>query len=212
VDEDDLTRKIDALKIADLIDSFRERGRPGVVPAGADALPTADGDYESEMRRSWRTTVDKLTRLKLDGSSSLSSVSEGVHAELLIFSAETDETRAGALLDLGEKALLHVLGGVSVARVDVNVVTAQKKTSAKLNLFERGVRLAAIAYGVGGTPLREVEDFLCTRAAAEFEMLLLRFYDSDVVVRPKLSMHLEFSNRTLEVQRNSAAAATYATE
>lgn len=203
VDEDDLTREVSTIKIDNLLSSFRKRGRRAEPAAAA---PTGEGgagdgaDDDGEMRKSWRGMVDKLTALR-EGGAARDGSNDDVHAELLILTTETDEKRASSLLDLGEKALLHVLGGVSVARVDVNVVTAQKETSAKLNLFERGTRLAAMAYGIGGTPLREVEDFLSTRAASEFEMMLLRFYDTDVIENPRLTMHLRYTNRTLEVQR-----------
>lgn len=199
VDEDDLTRRVNRLNVDELLDSFRARGSDGGNDEGND-----DGDDDGErMRRSWRSLVDRLSEAKGGGGGK----GEELHAELLILTQETDEARASALLDLGEKALLRVLGGVAVARVDVNVVTSQPKTEAKLNLFERGVRLASTACGLGGLSLHEAEDFLATRAANEFEMMMLRFYDADTTSLwtdgggAGLTMRLVGSGRTLELQR-----------
>ena len=176
VDEQDLTREVDAAKIDDLVDAFQERGRLG----------DDDGD-DAEMREGFRSLIETTVG--------------GLHAEFLVLIEETSELRAQELLSLAEKALIRILGGVVVARIDVNVITAQKQTSAKLNLFEGGVRLAAQAYGLGSTPLLLIEDFLSARAAAEFEMLLLRFGGIELARNTKLDIQLEATNRMLGVQR-----------
>ena len=192
VDEDDLTRHVAKASIEDLIASFRARGR------NREGGGEEEEDEAEVRRKSWRELVQKAS----GGLSWLDDDSDGVHAELLILTTETNQTRAETLLDLGEKALVHLLGGSDSARVSVNVVTAQAKTEAKLNLFEKGTRLARSALGLAGVSTADLEDFIASKASAEYEMLMLRFYDTELVQgAPKLTIHLSSTGRTLEVQR-----------
>ena len=190
VDADDVTRKITPLSVNELIDAFEARS---VLGGGGDV---EDGDVE--MRKEWTGIIQKLENLKTGDSAT-----DALDAELLILTTETDEGRAGELLDLGEKLLLRVLGNVRVVKTDVNVVTSQPTTSATLNLYERGVRIALLAYGAGNTPVKEFEDFLASRAITEFQLLLLRFLNTDTLKHEnvRLKMHMQPTGRVLDVQR-----------
>lgn len=181
VDADDLTRPIKSSSVDRLVDEFKTRG-------------TVKSDDDDEMRQSWKEVVKTLQEVKED---------ESLDAELLILTDETDENRANELLDLGEKLLHRVLGGVSVAKTEVNVVTSQKTTHATLNLYKNGIKLSELAYGVQGTSVKKVEDFIASRAAAEYELLLLRFQNVDTLQNTpiRLKMHMQGSGRTLEIQR-----------
>ena len=183
VDANDLTRPIKSSSVDRLVDDFKTRG----------ALQSDDDD-DSEMRQNWKEVVKTLQEVKED---------ESLDAELLILTEETDENRANELLDLGEKLLHRVLGGVSVARTETNVITSQKTTHATLNLYNRGIKLSELAYGVQGTSVKKVENFLASRAAAEFELLMLRFHNVNTLKHTpiRLKMHMQGTGRTLEIQR-----------
>lgn len=190
VDADDLTREIDPSSIDDLVDAFKARG-------AVEAKDDEETD-DASMRRDWRAIVDKLHALK-EGS----KTRDALDAELLLLTHETDEYRANELLDLGEKLLLRVLGNVAVAKTNVNVVTSQQKSAATLNLYERGVKMSALAYGIGDTPIQQVEDFLASRAAVEFELLMLHFLNTDTLQNApaRLTMRMQSTGRSLEIQQ-----------
>ena len=204
VDSDDLTRNVSDETVDDIVNAFSRRGTEQSQTSTSSAKQKNDDD---DMKKSWRSIVDRIESLKSASNGGGGSNEEDLHAEMLIMTDVDDEARAETLLDLGEKVLIHTLGGVKISKIDINVVTSQPTTHATLNIYKRGVVLAARAYGIGGTPLYEVEDFIATRAASEFYMMLHRFYNSNVVSSGRLTVHLQHSGRTLEVERRGSITA-----
>ena len=149
-------------------------------------------------------SVDQLIdQFKRRGTRENARNDDALHAELVILTTEDAEYRANELLDLGEKLLFRVLGGSVGSKTHVNVVTSQTGTSAILNFYDAGIRLSALAMGIGGMPIEKIEDFLASRSAVEFELLLLRF-ENTATVPMRLTMHMGATGRTLEVASQSS--------
>jgi len=120
-------------------------------------------------------------------------------ADLFIQTDETSERRARELLDLGEAALERLFG--TELKIDISVVTAQSTSSAKLRVTEAAVRRVAAATGLVGLGVETLEDFVAQRIATEYQLLLLRFLDTDVLPDPALTIEVRPSGRSLRVSR-----------
>jgi hypothetical protein len=127
-----------------------------------------------------------------------------LHAELVVSTTEIDENRANELLYLSEHAILRTLGNVPTSRVETSVVTSQPNTQATLVIYEKGVRNAARVYGLTSLDERDVEDFVVKKASVEYQAVLLRFYNTDILKgdnSPMLTVRLDLTGRTLQIQR-----------
>jgi len=123
---------------------------------------------------------------------------ETPHAEALILTTETDEFRADELLKLAENMLTRVLvGNHVVTKVNVKVITGQPNDSASVNIYASGLDLARVAYGLFGRSVTQIEDFLAARVSTEFQLLLHRFLDKDVLDTINLNIKMETSGRSL---------------
>jgi hypothetical protein len=122
-----------------------------------------------------------------------------VDAELIMSTVETTESRASDLLDLGGAALARLFG--RDARTDVSVITAQDAASARLRVSAAGVKRVAEAMGVGSVRTEELENFLSQRISTEYQLLLLKFDNTDILPNPDITIELVPSGRTLVVSR-----------
>jgi len=120
-------------------------------------------------------------------------------AELIISTTEQTEARASDLLDLGGAALARLFG--SDARTDVSVITAQESVSARLRVSKSGLVRAASAMGIGMLPEVELENFLSQRISTEYQLLLLKFEDTDLLPNPDITIEVLPSGRRLTVSR-----------
>jgi hypothetical protein len=129
-----------------------------------------------------------------------------VDVEVLLHSAETDETTARALLDevraCVERSIAGAAGGI--ARVDARLLTSQP--SAKLAATVRASALdAAIrARGLHALPVEEVENQLARQLLANYKMVLQHFYNpqaSPLILVPDtdITISFEVSKRRMRV-------------
>lgn len=123
----------------------------------------------------------------------------GVDAELIISTTEKTEARATDLLDLGEAALARLFG--SDAQTDVSVITAQDSVSARLRVSKAGLMRTAAAMGLGTLASVDLENFIAQRVSTEYQLLLLKFADTDLVPTVDLTLELLPSGRSLTVSR-----------
>lgn len=150
------------------------------------------------MNKRWSLAVKQRDISKIEDTKS------DLHAELVMSTIETDERRANELLYLSEKAILRTLGNVPTTKVETSVITSQQNTEANLVIYETGVRIAARAYGLTPLDASEIEDFIVKKAAVEYQTLLLRFYNTDILKgdnSPLLTVRLDLTGRTLQIQR-----------
>jgi hypothetical protein len=120
-------------------------------------------------------------------------------AEFVISTDESSEARARDLLESADAALHRMFG--NILRVDVSILTHQPKSSAKLHVTKAALQRVARAVGLANLPTTELENFVAMRASTEYQCLLLRFENSDVLRSPDLEISLRPSGRTLRVAR-----------
>ena len=165
-----------------------------LLPSVKQILEESEGTVQVEP-----STVDLIieafkTRIKQEKHAD----QETPHAEALIRTTETDEFRTDELLKLAENMLTRVLvGNHVVATVDVKVLTGQPNDSASINIYAAGLDLARVAYGLFGRSVTQIEDFLASRVSTEFQLLLHRFLDKDVLDNINLNIKMEASGRSL---------------
>lgn len=117
---------------------------------------------------------------------------------MLVVSTTTDlEARAKDILDLGEAALNRLFG--SETKTEVSVITSQREETAKLHVTARALAAFAANAGVSRLEAQELGDFLAARVSAEYQLLMLRFKDTDLLEKPNLE--LELPGRSFTVQR-----------
>lgn len=121
-------------------------------------------------------------------------------ADFLIETDDKSEGRARELLDLGEAALKRLFS--TELKIDISVVTAQPTSSAKLRITEAAVRRVASATGLSGLGVQEMEDFVAQKISTEYQLILLRFLNVDLLPDPALTIEVGPSGRSLNVSRS----------
>lgn len=124
---------------------------------------------------------------------------DGADAELILSTTEHTEARASSLLDLGEGALARLFG--RDAKVDISVITSQETDSARLRVTKRGIERVASALSCSGIDSTTLENFVAQRASTEYQLMLLKFGDTDLLPSVSLTLELVASGRTLSVGR-----------
>jgi hypothetical protein len=124
---------------------------------------------------------------------------DGADAELILSTTETTEARASSLLDLGEGALARLFG--RDAKVDISVITSQSADSARLRVSAPGMERVAAALGVSGIDSTQIENFVAQRASTEYQLMLLKFNNTDLLPSVDIVLELMASSRTLSVGR-----------
>lgn len=117
--------------------------------------------------------------------------------ELIISTAETTEERASQLLELGAALLDRLFG--SNARTDVSVITQQQKGGARLRVSKQASRRVASALGVGIIGDTELENFITQRVSTEYQLMLLKFNNTDIFTIDTISVQFMGTGRRIEV-------------
>ena len=126
---------------------------------------------------------------------------DGLHAELILSTTEVTEARASSLLDFGEAALARLFG--ADARTDISVVTAQRSNAARVRVTGEGLTRVTDIIGASHSSISkaEFENFLAQRASTEYQLMLLKFFDTDLIPDVDITLELLSTGRTLTVGR-----------
>jgi len=121
---------------------------------------------------------------------------DDIDVELILATTETTEERASQLLELATSLLTRLFGD---ARTDVSVITQQQMGSAKLRVSKQTSRRVARALGVDSIGDTELETFITNRISTEYQLMLLKFNNTDILTADTISVQFLATGRRLEV-------------
>ena len=121
---------------------------------------------------------------------------DDIDVELILATTETTEERASQLLELATSLLTRLFGD---ARTDVSVITQQQMGSAKLRISKQTSRRVARALGVDSIGDTELETFITNRISTEYQLMLLKFNNTDILTADTISVQFLATGRRLEV-------------
>lgn len=117
--------------------------------------------------------------------------------QLIISTTEVSESRASELLELCTVALARLFGSSS----DVSVITAQLGNAARVRVSKQAVRGVASAMGLSTLDDIALENFITQRVSTEYQLILLKFNNTDILTTIDLSIEVLASGRKLQVSR-----------
>ena len=121
---------------------------------------------------------------------------DDIDVELILATTETTEERASQLLELATSLLTRLFGD---ARTDVSVITQQQMGSAKLRVSKQTSRRVARALGVDSIGDTELETFITNRISTEYQLMLLKFNNTNILTADTISVQFLATGRRLEV-------------
>ena len=117
---------------------------------------------------------------------------------LIISTTESSESRASELLDLGTAALARLFESDAS---DVSVITSQSENGARIRISKQAVRGVGSAMGLSTLDDIALENFITQRVSTEYQLLLLKFNNTDILPTIDLSVDVLVSGRCLHVSR-----------